>query len=229
MTYESWRASAGALSRQLARRGIRDPRVLDAIAATPRHQFVPEELLDQAYVDTALPIGSGQTISQPYIVAMMTEAAALQASDVVLEIGTGSGYQAAILSQLARHVVTLERLPELANAARERLTRLGYRNLDFETDDGTLGWPAAAPYDAILVTAAAPDVPQPLKQQLREGGRLVIPVGGESFQELLCYRRYGGQLIASKLCDCRFVKLIGAAGWADELDEDPPTPRIPAT
>jgi len=199
----------------LERRGIRDRRVLDAIERTRRDLFVPEELKDQAYVDEALPIGLGQTISQPYIVALMTESLGLKGDEKVLEVGTGSGYQAAVLAQLCSHVVTVERLKELSDKAEQRLRSLGFHNVDFYVGDGSLGVPEQAPYDGILVTAAAPDVPEPLLDQLKEGGRLVIPVGSEDLQSLKVIRKLKGLLVTRHLCDCRFVKLIGQAAWPD--------------
>lgn len=203
------------LRRTLEAKGICDPRVLDAIECTRRDLFVPEELRRHAYRDEALPIEAGQTISQPFIVAMMSQAAELTGVETVLEIGTGSGYQTAILSQLCRHVVTIERHAELADPARERLTELGYDNILYHTGDGTHGCPEYAPYDAVLVTAAAPDVPAPLFRQLRDGGRLIVPVGDEESQELQRILKRSPQPLVTKLCDCRFVKLIGDAGWEE--------------
>jgi len=211
-----WRTEARRLADLLNVRGIRDRAVLDAIAETPRHRFVPHERRDQAYLDIALGIECGQTISQPYIVALMTEAARLTGTETVLEVGTGSGYQAAILAQLAGRVITIERRLPLTSAAQPLLNELGYKNIEFLTGDGTLGWPDAAPYDAILVTAAAPSVPDALWSQLAEGGRLVIPVGPESGQELLQVVRHGEERFTRVLCDCRFVRLIGEQGWRAE-------------
>jgi len=193
--------------------GIRDERVLSAMERVPRHLFVPPELVPYAYEDRPLPIGAGQTISQPYIVALSTQALELSPQDRVLEIGTGSGYQAAVLAELAGEVYTVERLPELSQAARERLERLGYRNLHFRVGDGTKGWPDEAPFDAILVTAAAPKVPQSLVEQLAEGGRLVIPIGGRESQDLWLMRRRTRRLEKVYLCPCTFVPLIGEEGW----------------
>ena len=204
------------LRRQLESRGIRDQRVLDAIESTRRDLFVPEELRHVAYDDSALNIGYSQTISQPYIVALMTEALALSGDEWVLEIGTGSGYQTAILAQLCEVVVTIERIAELAEPARELLGRLGYRNVEFRTGDGTLGCPERAPYEGILVTAAAPAIPAPLYEQLRMHGRLVVPVGDEEQQELLVVEKEEPKPRVSSLCGCRFVRLIGAAGWPAE-------------
>ena len=165
------------LERDLKDRDITDARVLAAMAAVPRHRFVPKELESQAYDDNPLPIGHGATISQPYIVALMTQAALIQPGQRVLEVGTGSGYQAAVLAQLTDQVYTIELVPELAQVAADRLARLGYSQVAVKTGDGCLGWPEHAPFDAILVTAAAPEVPAALKEQLKDGGRLVIPVG----------------------------------------------------
>lgn len=221
MPEDPWEnAAAHALARHLAHEGIRDERVLGRIASVPRHRFVPDDLQSHAYADTALGIGLGQTISQPYIVALMTEAARLTPDANVLEIGTGSGYQAAILCGLCRRLVTIERLAPLAESARERLAELGCDNVECLVGDGTLGWPADAPYDAILVTAGAPSVPELLLEQLADGGRLVLPVGPEAAQSLLVYERHGDQFRSRKLCDCRFVKLIGRAGWTDVEREE---------
>jgi protein-L-isoaspartate(D-aspartate) O-methyltransferase len=216
---EPWRLSARRLAHELAARGIGDPRVLDRIASVPRQVFVPEQLQDSAWLDTALGIGHGQTISQPYIVALMTEAARLQRTDRVLEIGTGSGYQAAVLSGLCGRITSIERIDPLARAAGQRLRDLGLDNIDVLVGDGTLGWADGAPYDAILVTAGAPAVPERLLEQLAEGGRLVLPVGPEDGQVLLAYERHGDQYRSRKLCDCRFVKLIGQAGWRPAYDD----------
>lgn len=204
------------LSRTLERAGIHDRRVLDAIANTRRDLFVPDELRTRAYEDCALPIGEGQTISQPYIVALMTQELALQGSEVVLEIGTGSGYQAAVLSQLCAEVVTVERLPDLSGRAQRVLADVGCTNIDFWTGDGTLGCPSRAPFDGIIVTAAAPELPGPLLAQLKMGGRMVIPVGDEDLQTLLAVTRRESEPDVHNICGCRFVKLIGAAGWPEE-------------
>jgi protein-L-isoaspartate(D-aspartate) O-methyltransferase len=204
------------LRAELEQEGISDVRVLEVIQNTPRDRFVPAEHQQHAYANDALPIGHAQTISQPYIVALMTQAAKLTGNETVLEIGTGSGYQAAVLSQLCRQVVTIERIAELAEPARQRLAELGDDNITFYIGDGTLGCPEHAPYDAILVTAAAPDIPQPLYQQLRDGGRLIIPVGSEISQELQRITKTESGPKIEKLCDCRFVKLIGEAGWQSE-------------
>lgn len=192
--------------------GIQDPAVLLAIRTVPRSSFVREDLVEHAYADTALPIGEGQTISQPYIVALMAEALELKPTDRVLEIGTGSGYGAAILSRIAGEVFTIERIESLARTAARRLQRLGYTNVHVRHGDGTLGWPEYAPYDAIAVTAAAPDVPAPLLEQLASGGRLVIPLGTDPDAQLLVRIRKtrDGRLTREELEYVRFVPLVGA-------------------
>lgn len=213
-------ARQGMVESQISRRGVADPRVLRAMRTVPRHRFVPRHLWDQAYNDYPLPIGENQTISQPYIVALMTEALELVGTEKVLEIGAGSGYQAAILGELAKEVYTIERLPSLARGAGLTLSSLGYQHVHVIEADGTLGWPPQAPYDAILVTAGAPQVPQPLIEQLALGGRLVIPVGDRYSQNLTRIRRtQEGDLKTEYLGGCRFVKLIGEHGWkAEEPD-----------
>ncbi|RLA79550.1 MAG: protein-L-isoaspartate O-methyltransferase [Deltaproteobacteria bacterium] len=205
---------------QLIPRGITDRRVLEALAKVPRHLFVPEALWHQAYSDRPLPIGYGQTISQPYIVALMTEALELQGDERVLEVGTGSGYQAAILAELAKQVYSVERMPELARRARRILDRLGYGNVLIRVGDGSKGWPERAPFDAIIVTAGAPKVPKALLQQLKVGGRMVIPVGDEHSQELLKIVRLKDGFQQEELGGCRFVKLIGEEGWRTEVSGD---------
>ncbi len=196
-------------------RGIKDTAVLRAMHEVPREAFIAPELAAHAYADHPLPIEEEQTISQPYIVAYMTEALALTPGDRVLEIGTGSGYAAAVLSRIAAMVYTVERLGRLADKARERLTELGYSNIVVHAGDGTLGWPEHAPYDAIVVTAGAPKLPEPLLEQLAPGGRLVIPIGPtSSLQMLIRVRRQGeNDYHSEELCPVRFVPLIGAAGW----------------
>lgn len=196
-------------------RGIRDPAVISAMREVPREEFIAEELVEFAYGDHPLNIGEGQTISQPFIVAYMTEALELSATDRVLEIGTGCGYAAAVLSRIVARVYTVERLAGLANSARQRLASLGYTNIVVHEGDGTLGWPDHAPYDAIIVTAGAPHVPNTLREQLARGGRLVIPVGASSdFQMLIRVRRMNEHDYHSEdLCGVRFVPLIGAEGW----------------
>lgn len=198
---------------QIARRGIADLGVLRAMRAVPRHLFVLPEEAAHAYDDRALPIGFGQTISQPYMVAVMTEALAVQPSHRVLEIGAGSGYQAAILGLLAREVITIERHAELAARARETLARAGVTKVTVLVADGTLGWPDQAPYDRIIVTAGAPRVPDALRAQLADGGCLVIPVGSSMHQDLLAIRRLGDRF-EERVCEgCVFVPLIGEQGW----------------
>ena len=200
---------------QLQRRGITDTRVLQAMREVPRHAFVPVEWQPEAYSDRPLPIGDDQTISQPYMVAMMTQSLALQGHESVLEVGTGSGYQAAVLSRLVAHVYTIEYLPTLAESARAILQRLGYTNVQVITGDGSLGLPAHAPYQGILVAAAAPHVPQPVLAQLAEGGRLVIPVGSITNQDLLIVTRHQDDYTQVRSVPCRFVPLLGQEGWAD--------------
>ncbi len=204
---------AEMIERQLRRRGIMDAAVLAAMLAVPRHEFLPEELRSRAYEDGPLPIGGGQTISQPYIVAAMTSALRLQPGDRVLEIGTGCGFQAAVLSHLAREVFTIELRPELASAASEQLARLGYHNVHVHCGDGTLGLPEFAPFDGILVAAAAPEVPEPLLAQLAEAGRLIIPVGDADNQELRLVEKHAGEFSSKMLEGCRFVPLVGHHGW----------------
>ena len=188
---------------------ISDPAVLDAIKRVPRHQFVPEHLQDQAYEDRPLPIGQGQTISQPFVVALMTQALELTPESKVLEIGTGSGYQTAILAELAGDVYTVEVRPELQERARLILEDLGYTNIHYRVGDGWLGWPEEAPFDAIIVTAAAPEWPQALIKQLAEGGRMVIPVGERDWnQTLWLLTKLDGQLIKESLGPVRFVPLV---------------------
>lgn len=205
---------------QVAERGIREPRLLDVIRRIPRHWFVPPELRDQAYIDGPLPIGLGQTISQPYMVAAMTDLLRLRGHEVVLEVGTGSGYQAAILAQMAATVHTIERHPQLAEQARQLLVKLGFANVFVHEGDGSLGWPPGAPYDGILVTAASPLPPTPLLDQLAEGGVLVIPVGGREGQDLQRWVKINGQVQCESLFPVVFVPLRGQLGWKpDEWEE----------
>jgi len=203
------------VEQQIRRRGIHSLRVLQAMRAVPRHEFVPLAVRAEAYEDRPLPIGEGQTISQPYMVASMAAALDLEGSEHLLEVGTGCGYQAAVLGCLAAEVFTVELRPSLAVAARERLERLGFSNVHVHCGDGTLGLPECAPFEAILVTAAAPHVPAPLLDQLVEGGRLAIPVGSEEHQELRVIRKAGGQLTSSVVEECRFVPLVGRHGWPE--------------
>ena len=200
---------------QLIPRGIRDPRVLAAMRKIPRDRFVEETLVPEAYNDHPLPIGHKQTISQPYIVALMTEALELGGGETTLEIGTGSGYQTAILAELSEKVCTVERIRDLMVRARGILADLGYTNILFKAFDGTLGWEEHAPYDAIMVTAGAPRVPRPLMDQLAEGGRLVIPVGNRFSQDLIRIIRKKGRFERENMGGCRFVDLIGIHGWQE--------------
>ncbi len=192
---------------QIRGRGVSDPRVLEAMACVPRHVFVPEAMMGAAYADEPLPNGEGQTISQPYIVAYMTEALGLSGGERVLEIGTGSGYQTAVLAEVAGRVYTVELKEALSMRARLRLEKLGYSNIEFRVGDGSLGWPEEAPFEAILVTAAAAWVPEPLEAQLADGGRMILPVG-EGSQELVLIRRNAGELERESLFQVRFVPLL---------------------
>ena len=206
------------VERQLIGRGIHDAHVLRAMRTVPRERFVDERLAPFAYDDSPLPIAAGQTISQPYMVAWMVEAAGITPQDHVLEVGAGSGYAAAVLAQVAARVHAIERIALLADGARARLDALGYRNIDLRTGDGTLGWPEAAPFDAILVAAAGPEVPAPLKAQLRIGGRLLMPldVGDRGAQQLLKLVRHGESAFAQQvLGHVVFVPLIGRHGWPE--------------
>jgi len=198
---------------QIAARGITDRQLLEVMASIPRHLFVDEALWPRAYDDNPLPIGEGQTISQPYMVAIMTQALGLTGKEKVLEIGTGSGYQTAILAKLAEWVYTIERIPSLMRRAQRVLEMLGIYNVSYRVGDGTKGWPEHAPYDGIIVTAGSPRVPQPLLEQLAEGGRLVIPVGDSHIQQLKRITRRGDEFITEDLGGCRFVKLVGEHGW----------------
>ncbi len=199
---------------QLIARGIKDQRVLQAMLKVPRHLFVEEALWDRSYGDYALPIGEGQTISQPYMVAVMTELLAPDKDDKVLEIGTGSGYQAAVLAELASKVCTVERIGALGMRARKVLDFLGYSNIAVRTFDGTYGWRDEAPFDGIIVTAASPEVPKPLLEQLKEGGRMVIPIGDKYLQTLMVAdKKPGGAVDLKESVKCVFVPLIGAYGF----------------
>ena len=202
---------------QVVARGIRDPRVIDAMLKVPRHKFVEEALESQAYQDAPLPIGERQTISQPYMVAVMSEALVLDGTEKVLEVGTGSGYQAAVLAVLADRVFSLERIPALARRARKALDSCGYSKVNIKLADGTLGWQEMAPFDAIIVTAGAPDVPRDYLGQLSVGGRLVIPVGDRVSQMLMRITRTSAdEFKEEQLLGCRFVPLVGNHGWRDE-------------
>jgi len=201
------------VAEQLVKRGIADAGVLEAMRTVPRHLFVDEALRDRAYGDHPLPIGDGQTISQPFMVARMTELLRLTGREKVLEIGTGSGYQAAVLSRVAARVCTIERIGKLAARARQTLETLGLSNVWVRAADGTMGWADEAPFDRILVAAGGPTVPPPLLEQLAEGGRLVMPVGSEDTQRLRIVDKVGGQLKVSEDSSCVFVKLIGKYAW----------------
>jgi protein-L-isoaspartate(D-aspartate) O-methyltransferase len=200
---------------QIAARGITDARVLSAMRKVPRHLFVPEEVRAAAYGDHPLPIGHGQTISQPYIVAMMTSLLQIHPDDRVLEIGTGSGYQAAILGILAKEVISLERIPEVARLAQKNLAVSGTRAVRVITGDGTRGYPERAPYDGVLITAATPSIPPPLIDQLAEGGRLVAPVGSRDLQELIRLTRKEKDLLRESFGGVVFVPLLGEHGWEE--------------
>jgi protein-L-isoaspartate(D-aspartate) O-methyltransferase len=200
---------------QLIGRGISAKKVLDAFFKVPRHEFVSGEFIDNAYDDHPLPIGEGQTISQPYMVALMTECLGLEKTDRVLEIGTGSGYQTAVLAEIAKEVYSVEKFASLAAGAKEILARLGYKNCAVMVGDGTLGWPEHAPYDKIIVTAGAPVIPQSLVGQLNEEGRLVIPVGDVFSQVLTIVEKHNNSVKAQEVCGCVFVPLVGREGWPD--------------
>jgi len=201
------------VDQQLAGQGIRDSRVLEAIRTVPRHLFVPESGVPQAYEDHPVAIGQGQTISQPYMVARMTELLQLSGGERILEIGSGSGYQTAVLKALQADVFTVERLSDLSRQARENVERAGYSGVHYRVGDGSRGWPEEAPFDRVIVTAGAPTMPVSLVEQLREGGSMVIPVGGENEQELLLVRRGQGRVTRERICACVFVKLWGDEGW----------------
>ena len=198
---------------QLSERGIKDKPLLWAFAKVPREHFVSKKHKPQAYDDSPLPIGENQTISQPYIAALMTQQLEINKKDRVLEIGTGSGYQTAILAELAGEVCSIERIESLAKEARKNLQALGYHNISFKTGDGTLGWPEQAPYQAIIVTAASPSLPRSLLNQLNEGGRLVIPIGSKSNQVLTLVKKRRGRFESLPICGCIFVPLVGRFGW----------------
>jgi len=201
---------------QIAARGIHDPRVLAAMLEIPRHLFIPPPYDHAAYDDNPLPIGSGQTISQPYIVALMTELLHPKVTDNMLEIGAGNGYQAAVLSRLIRRLTTIERITTVVNLARTNLKSIGIDNVIVIEGDGSLGYPGNAPYDGIIITAATPDVPQPLIEQLADGGILVAPVGGRDIQDLITLHKKGGSIIRGSHGGVRFVPLIGQHGWENK-------------
>ena len=204
------------VAEQVEARGCRDQAVLSAMRRVPRHLFVDPALRERGYDDAPLPIGERQTISQPYMVAIMTEALELAPGERVLEVGTGSGYQAAVLAEMGAHVISLERIPVLAERARSILESLGYAHrVRVQLADGTLGWPAEAPYEAILVTAGAPQIPRPLVEQVATGGRLVLPMGDDELQTLVRIRRRREGLVEEYLGECRFVKLLGSYGWEE--------------
>jgi len=205
------------LMRELRAEGITDPKVLEAMERVPRELFVPQELRHHSLRNIPLSIGHGQTISQPFVVALMTQAPSLTGTERVLEVGTGSGYQCAILAELAGSVVSIERIEPLASTARELLTRLGYLNIQVVVGDGSRGYAELAPYDAIVVTAASPGVPQPLVDQLVDGGRLIVPVGSRFSQQLTLYVKRAGKLIPHRLGPVRFVPLIGESAWNDRV------------
>lgn len=202
---------------QLIQRGIRDHKTLSAIQDVPRENFIPEPSRSMAYDDRPVPIGEGQTISQPYMVALMTQALKLCGGEIVLEIGSGSGYQTAILSKIAAHVYSIERIPALAAKAKETLHALGYTDVTVMVGDGTKGDPEHAPFDAIIVTAGSPGIPPSLKEQLTDGGRLVIPVGSRGYQELHRITRNGNDFVTENLGGCIFVPLIGVEGWEKDV------------
>ncbi|MGE5300996.1 MAG: protein-L-isoaspartate(D-aspartate) O-methyltransferase [Acidobacteriota bacterium] len=203
------------VSTQLVPRGIRDRRVLDAMKRVPRHLFVDHSMAYRAYDDSALPIGEGQTISQPYMVAVMTELLELTGDEKVLEIGTGSGYQAAVIAELAKEVFTIERIAPLAEAARQRLRELFYQNVQVRMGDGGLGWPEEAPFDRIMITAASPKIPDPLMGQLSNAGIVVVPVGGRYSQQLLKLKKTDEGVREEYHTPCVFVPLIGEYGWKE--------------
>ncbi|MBN1129780.1 MAG: protein-L-isoaspartate(D-aspartate) O-methyltransferase [Chitinispirillaceae bacterium] len=216
MNYLDPHIASERLIKILASRGISDPRILDAFRKVQRHLFVDGAMFAQAYDDNALPIGSGQTISQPYVVALMTQLLELGRDDKILEIGTGSGFQTAILAQFSRRVYTIERQRDLAGLSRKRLRAMGYENIAFKQGDGTSGWIQHAPFDRILVTAGAPVVPEVLLEQLAGGGRMVVPVGDRAYQELTVYDKKNGGIVTRREGGVIFVPLVGQHGWREE-------------
>lgn len=200
---------------QLEGRDITDPKVLQAMRTVSRHRFVDRSLWSQAYDDRPLPIGQGQTISQPYMVALMTQCLELSGDERVLEIGTGSGYQAAVLAEIVRDVFTIERIAKLSQRAAILLEELGYQNIRFEVGDGTLGWNKFSPYDRILVTAGAPDIPTSLLEQLNDPGKMAIPMGGAYYQDLMVIEKEGKKVKKRHVCGCTFVPLVGEQGWEE--------------
>ncbi|MGQ9665493.1 MAG: protein-L-isoaspartate(D-aspartate) O-methyltransferase [bacterium] len=202
---------------QIIARGIKDERVIDAMLRVPRHLFVDKTYYHQAYNDYPLPIGCNQTISQPYMVAVMTELLELKGNESVLEIGTGSGYQTAILALLCVRVFTVERISELSFRARKTLSELGFNNINFLVGDGSLGWQEFAPYDGIIVTAGAPEMPRLLVNQLTDKGKMVVPIGGEHYQTLNVIKKHKGSILRKQLFECSFVPLLGKEGWGNEF------------
>ncbi|MGQ9816538.1 MAG: protein-L-isoaspartate(D-aspartate) O-methyltransferase [bacterium] len=202
---------------QIIARGIKDERVIDAMLRVPRHLFVDKTYYHQAYNDYPLPIGCNQTISQPYMVAVMTELLELKGNESVLEIGTGSGYQTAILALLCVRVFTVERISELSIRARKTLSELGFNNINFLVGDGSLGWQEFAPYDGIIVTAGAPEMPRLLVNQLTDKGKMVVPIGGEHYQTLNLIKKHKGSILRKQLFECSFVPLLGKEGWGNEF------------
>lgn len=205
---------------QLIPRGISDRRVLNAFLKVERHKFIPEEFIDSAYGDHPLPIGSGQTISQPFIVALMTESLGLTGKEKVLEVGSGSGYQTAILAELAKDVYSVERIPQLAEHASNVLADMAYKNITIAVKDGSLGWAEASPFDAIMVTASCPGRPETLLKQLKDGGRLAAPIGAAFGQVLTLFTKKKDLVASTELCGCMFVPLIGKEGWNKPFDAD---------
>lgn len=203
------------VARQIERRGVKDKRVLDAMRKVPRHEFIEQAFQDKAYNDYPLPTQCDQTISQPYIVALMSELLGLKGTEKVLEIGTGSGYQTAVLAEISSSVYSVERFDTLANSAREKLKELGYTNMQIKTADGTNGWPEEGPYDAILVTASTPSIPEPLIEQLADNGIMVIPVGAKFSQDLIIAKKEAGGITTTRIAGVVFVPLIGEHGWEE--------------